>query len=220
MKKPLVVIFLGRPGSGKGTQARILGEKLGLDYIGSGDLLRGRKKKKDFTGQKIAKMIDKGGLVPTTVIVKLWLDRFEELKKKEKLNGIVIDGSPRKLLEAYLIDEALRWYEWDQNVKIFLIKISARESLSRLTKRRQCQKCGKIIPWQEEFKKLKNCDECGGKLITRSDDKTESIKKRLEEYKKETTKVINYYKKQRRLIEINGEQPIDKVFEEMMKYIK
>ncbi|HOK35324.1 MAG TPA: nucleoside monophosphate kinase [Candidatus Pacearchaeota archaeon] len=220
MKKPLVIIFLGRPGSGKGTQARLLREKLGLDYIGSGDLLRERKKKKDFTGQKIAKTIDSGGLVPTPVIFKLWLDKFENLKMKKKLNGFIIDGSPRKILEAYLIDEALEWYEWNKNLKIFLIKISAKESLDRLTKRRQCEKCGRIIPFEGEFKKLKACDKCGGKLINRPDDNLQSIKKRLDEYKKETMKVIRYYKKEKRLIEIKGEQSINKVFEEMMKYIK
>ncbi|MGE4555107.1 MAG: nucleoside monophosphate kinase, partial [Candidatus Paceibacterota bacterium] len=124
MKKPLVVIFLGKPGSGKGTQAKLLEERLGLNYVGSGELLRERKKRKDFTGEKIAKTIDKGGLVPTPVIFKLWLDEFDKLKTKNNLKGVVIDGSPRKILEAYLIDEALDWYEWNKNLKVFLIKIS------------------------------------------------------------------------------------------------
>jgi len=150
----------------------------------------------------------------------LWLDEFDKLKTKNNLKGFVLDGSPRKILEAYLIDEALDWYEWNKNVKIFLIKISNKTSLDRLTKRKQCQKCGRIIPLDEKSQELKVCDKCGGKLITRADDNIGSIKKRLEKYRKETMKVVRYYRKQERLIEINGEQSIDKVFEEVMKYIK
>ncbi|MDO9313207.1 MAG: nucleoside monophosphate kinase, partial [Burkholderiaceae bacterium] len=71
--KPIIIIFLGKPGSGKGTQAELLGGKLRLDYVGSGDLLRSRKTKEDFTGKKLKKIVDTGGLVPTPVIFKLWL---------------------------------------------------------------------------------------------------------------------------------------------------
>ncbi|HPZ74736.1 MAG TPA: nucleoside monophosphate kinase [Candidatus Pacearchaeota archaeon] len=218
---PLVIMMLGLPGSGKGTQANLFVERFKLDYIGSGDLLRERKKEKDFTGKKIRQTIDVGGLVPTPVIFKLWLDQFEKLKStKKNLKGLVIDGSPRKILEAYLIDESLNWYEWDKNVKIFLIKISIKESFNRLTKRRQCKKCGRIIPWAGDFKKLKTCDQCGGELFTRPDDNIESIKKRIEKYKKETMKVIKYYKKQGKLIEINGEQSVEEVFQEIAEKIK
>ena len=85
MKKPLIIIVLGKSGSGKGTQAELLKEKLGLDYIGSGDLLRARAKKKDFTGKEIAKILAAGALIPTPAIFKLWLDRVEELKTKKNL---------------------------------------------------------------------------------------------------------------------------------------
>ena len=102
-------------------------------------------------------------------------------------------------------------------MKIILINISGKESFNRLTKRRQCQKCGQLIPWVGEFKK---CDKCSGELITRPDDKMEVIEKRLEEYKKETIPSINYYKKRGRLIKINGEQSIENVFKDILKAIK
>jgi adenylate kinase len=89
-----------------------------------------------------------------------------------------------------------------------------------LTKRRICKNCKRLIPWVGEFKKLKNCDKCGGLLITRTDDKPVAIKKRLEEFKKEVTPVLNYYKKQGRLIKINGEQSIENVFKEILKKLK
>lgn len=218
-KTPLAIIILGPPGSGKGTQTGLLQEHLGLEYIGGGQLLRERKKQKDFTGKKIADTIDKGRLVSTPIVFKLWIDRFEELKSKKKLKGFIIDGSPRKILEAQLIDEALEWYEWSKNVKIILLKISSKEVFNRLTKRKECKNCKKIFSWTDELKKKKVCDQCGGELITRADDNKRSIRKRLEEYKKETTKVIRYYKKQKRLIEINGEQSVEKVFQEIMEKI-
>jgi adenylate kinase len=219
-KKPLIVIFLGKPGSGKGTQAELLKKKLGLDYIGSGDLLRERKKKRDFNGKKISNTINKGGIVPTPVISKLWLDKFEELKKKKNLKGFIMDGSPRKILEAHLIDEALEWYGWNKFVKVILIDISNREAIWRLTKRRQCKECGQIIPYLGEFKKIKNCPECGGKLIKRPDDTTEGVKNRLAWFKTDVQPVINYYRKTGRLIKINGEQSIENVFKDVLRVLK
>jgi len=219
-KQPLVIIFLGKPGSGKGTQAELLGEKLGLDYVGSGDLLRERALKEDFTGRKTKIVTDTGGLIPTPFIFKLWLDKFEELKNRKKLKGFVIDGSPRKILEAYLIDEALEWYEWDKNVKIMLIDISNKEAIWRLVKRRICKKCNRLIPWVGEFKKIKVCDKCGGELIARPDDAPEAINNRLNFYDQRVVKAVEYYEKQNRLVKINGEQSIENVFKDILKAIK
>jgi len=216
-KKPLAIIILGPAGSGKGTQSKLLAKKFGLKYIGSGDVLRARQKVGDFTGEKLTKVMNRGELVPSFVVVKILGDDLEKLKKQSKINGFVLDGWTRIIFEAILTDEALNWYEWDKNVKVFLINISRKESFNRLTKRRQCKKCGRIIPWLGEFKKLKKCDKCGGELITRRDDRLESIKKRLEEFKNKTIPVINYYKKQGRLIKINGEQSIEKVFKDILK---
>jgi len=215
--KKLVLIILGPPGSGKGTQAELLAEKFGLEYFGSGEALRQRQKTGDFTGKKLIEVMNMGEWAPEVIISKLWMNKLEEFKQKRKFNGLVYDGGPRKMLEAELFDLALTWYEWQKNVKVIFINISKKESLNRLTKRRQCKKCGRLIPWLGEFKKLKKCDKCGGKLIIRSDDKPEAIKKRLEEFKEKTMPVIEYYKKQKKLIEINGEQSIENVFKDILK---
>lgn len=217
MRGTKVIILLGPPGSGKGTQAKLLCQKFGLEYIGSGDTLRARQKVGDFTGKKLIKVMRQGELAPSFTIVKILGDELERLKKQPKIKGFILDGWTRTIYEAILTDEALRWYEWNKNVKVLLIKISKRESFNRLTKRRQCKKCGRLIPWLGKFKELKVCDQCGGELITRPDDKMESIKRRLEEYKNQTKKAINYYKKQGRLIEINGEQSIEEVFKDILK---
>lgn len=213
-----IIILLGKSGSGKGTQAELLQEKFNLDYIGSGDLLRARAKNNDFTGKNLGKVLNGGGLAPTAVILKLWLDRAEQLKNKKNLKGFIMDGNPRKILEAYLIDEALNWYKWD--AKIFLVDISDKEAVWRLTKRRICQKCKNILPFVGEFRKMNKCPECGGQLITRSDDKIKSVKNRLAWFKKDVQPIINYYKKTGRLVKVNGEQPIEKVFKDILKQIK
>jgi len=218
-KNPKVIIVVGPPGSGKGTQAKLLCKKFNLEYVGSGDTLRTRQRVGDFTGKKLVKVMGRGELAPSFVIVKILGDVLEKLKKRPKIKGFVLDGWTRIIFEAILADEALDWYEWDKNVKVILLKISRRESYNRLTKRRQCKSCGRLIPWLGEFKKLKVCDKCGGELITRPDDKMESIKMRLEEFKNQTIPALNYYKKQKRLIEINGEQSIEDVFKEILKKI-
>jgi len=212
-----IIILLGKSGSGKGTQAELLQEKFNLDYIGSGDLLRARAKKNDFTGKNLDRVLNSGALAPTAVILKLWLDRAEQLKNKKNLKGFVMDGNPRKILEAYLIDEALDWYKWD--AKIFLVDISDKEAVWRLTKRRICQKCKNILPFVGEFRKMKNCPECKGQLITRSDDKIKSVKNRLAWFKKDVQPIISYYRKSGRLIKINGEQSINDVFKDVLKAI-
>lgn len=218
--KNQIVIFLGKSGSGKGTQAKLLQKKLGLDYIGSGDLLRARGKKKDFIGKKIAKILVKGELIPTPTIFKLWLDKTEELKNKKKLKGFIMDGNPRRITEAYLIDEALEFYEWDKNVKILLIHISNKEAIWRLTKRRICKKCKKIIPFVGQFRKIKRCPKCNSQLIGRSDDTIKAVKNRLKWFKTEVQPIINYYRKTGRLIKVNGEQSIEDVFKDILKAIK
>lgn len=220
MKKPLVIILLGKSGCGKGTQAKLLTQKFGLEYIGSGDMLRARGKKDDFTGKKITQIMLTGGLHPTAVIFKLWLDRAEELKQKKDLKGFVMDGNPRKILEAYLIDGALGWYEWDKNVKIVLVDISNQEAIWRLTKRRMCQDCKELIPFVGEFRKMNQCPKCGGNLVTRADDTIKSAKNRLKWFKTDVQPIINYYKKTGRLFKVNGEQPIDDVFKDILKVIK
>lgn len=219
-KKPSIIILLGKSGSGKGTQADLLQEKLKLEYIGSGDLLRTRAKKSDFTGKKIAKILAKGKLIPTPAIFKLWLDRVEELKNKKKIKGLIMDGNPRKILEAYLIDEVFEFFEWEKNVKVFLINISNKEAVWRLTKRRICKKCKEIVPFVGEFRKIKKCPKCGGELVQRSDDTIDSVKNRLKWFRTDVQPIVNYYRKTGRLIKINGEQSIEGVFQDILKALK
>ncbi|MFH1423919.1 MAG: nucleoside monophosphate kinase [Candidatus Nealsonbacteria bacterium] len=220
-KNPLVVILMGKSGSGKGTQGDFLVKKFGLNRIVSGDLLRARAKKNDFTGRKQREQMLKGLLTPMCVIFKLWLDKVEEIKNKNKnFKGLVMDGNPRRLLEAHLIDQAFEWYKWDKNVKAILVDISDKEAIWRLTKRRMCQDCKELIPFVGEFRNMKKCPKCGGKLITRADDTVKSAKNRLKWFKTDVQPIIDYYKKSGRLVKINGEQPIEDVFKDILRVIR
>jgi len=215
-----VIIIIGSPGAGKGTQVKRLLEDFGLEYIGSGDLLRARKQKQDYTGKKIRETIDAGERVPTPVIFKLWMDKLEEFKQNLKLKGFVFDGSPRTTFEAQMVDWALEWYGWNKDKKALFINISEQEAIDRLTKRRVCKNCGRILPYVGKFKNLEKCDICGGELYTREDDKIEGIKERLRWYHEEVLPVVGYYKEKGILIEINGEQPIDDVHKEILEKLK
>ncbi|HPD19804.1 MAG TPA: nucleoside monophosphate kinase [Candidatus Pacearchaeota archaeon] len=210
-----IIIFLGKSGCGKGTQVELLRKKAGLDYLGSGELLRERKKIDDFTGRKISQVIDNGGIVATPVIFHLWMEKLEELKKKPDFKGVIFDGSPRKIKEAYLLEEALEWFEWDKNVKVLLIDISDEEVVRRISKRRICGQCKEILIFEEGMEK---CPKCGSsELLKRPDDEIEGVKKRLAWFKEEVGPVIEYYKEQGNLLVINGEQSIEKVFEDILR---
>ena len=215
-QQPQIIVLMGRSGCGKGTQAKFIQKEFGFDYLSSGDLLRARIKKDDFSGKKLNKVISKGDLAPTFFISHLWSEKIGEKKDKLNLGGLIIDGSPRSLLEAELMDDIFEWYEWT-NIKVILLDISNKEAFGRLTKRRICKKCGQQIPWIGQSKKLKRCPQCGGELITRFDDKPEAIKARLDFYKKDVQPAVDYYKKQGKLIRVSGEQPIEDVRQEVKK---
>lgn len=185
-----VIILLGPSGSGKGTQARLLAKKFNIDYVGSGHLLRQRGKSSDYTGRKITETIGSGSLAPTAIIFKLWVDRFEKMKKN--FRGFVMDGCPRKIMEAHLVDEMLQWYGWDKNVKVFWVDISREQSIERLLKREG----------------------------NRSEDNISGIKKRLSWFKTEVLPTIRYYQKTRGVNKINGEQSVEKVFQDILRYLK
>jgi len=219
-KHPLIVILVGPPGSGKGTQADLLRKKFKLELIGSGDLLRARKKIKDFTGKKIAQTIDGGKRVPTPIIFNLWMEKMESFAQKPNFRGLIMDGSPRTKMEADMLELVLDWYGWQSNKKvIFLDDIAPKKLIWRLTRRRVCSGCNRNIPYLGAMKDLKACDRCGGKLVTRADDNPQGVKERLGWYKRDVMPAIDFYRRKKELIEIDGDQPIEKVFSDILKAI-
>jgi len=217
--KPLNFVLIGRSGSGKGTQAELLKEKFpNLYHIVTGDLFRKLGNAETDTSHQIKKILDAGGLPLDDIATTLWM--YEISFNVKEGQGILADGFPRRLKEAKNLDRFLGFLDRKPNTFYLLIDISRKEAFDRLTKRRICKKCGKLIPWVGEFKKLTVCNKCGGDLMTRMDDKVEAIKNRLDYYEENVVPVVEYYKKQNKLIKINGEQTIEKVFEDIFKAIK
>jgi len=218
--KPLIVIILGRPGCGKGTQAKLLQEKFGLKYIGSGDLLREKViADHNFSSVKLGSILDRGDLVPTFLIFSIWLEKVDRYKNSPDFKGVVVDGCPRKLLEARLMEDALAWYDWLEYTKVVIIDISSEESYARLTQRRMCENCKRVIPYFGHFKHLTVCDECGGKLVKRADDDPEVVRHRLDVFDLEIQPVIDHYEKNGLLVKIDGNRPIEEVQESIVRAV-
>jgi adenylate kinase len=204
----MYIIFLGAPGAGKGTQAAELASELGLVHVATGDLFRQALERGTELGLKAKSYMEKGTLVPNQITIGLVLERLSE---PDCSGGAILDGFPRNLEQAEALDEALT-REGRAIDKAVYIKVSEEELLKRLGGRWICRKCQ--TPYHEVDSPPKVagvCDRCGGELYQRADDNEESIKKRLEVYFAETVPLIDYYTKESKLIEVDGEGGVAEV---------
>jgi adenylate kinase len=199
------IIFVGVQGSGKGTQAKIVAEKMGLCHISTGDLLR------DATGElgeRVKKIIADGNLISD----KLMLDILRErMSLGDCENGIILDGFPRNLEQAKLLG-----LEIEIN-KVVEIKISDEESLRRLSGRVSCKDCGEgyNICTAPRPKVLEKCDKCGGRLMQRADDNEDAIAKRIKTYHNETEPILDFYGE--KVVVIDGEREIGEISEDILR---
>ena len=216
--KALYFVFIGRSGSGKGTQAELLMEKFkDLYYISTGDLFRGLIKRDTETAYRIKKVLEEGGLPFDDLATMLWMHEISFNVKRGQ--GVILDGAPRRKVEAENLDRFLDFLEKQDSAKFILIDISREEAFNRLTKRRICKKCGKLIPYLDPYKNWEKCEECGGELMIRFDDNPEAIKNRLDYFDETVLETIDYYKEKNKLIVINGEQGIEKIHNDIMEAI-
>jgi adenylate kinase len=221
MEKPRNFVLIGRSGCGKGTQAKLLMEHFGKDnffYVSTGDLFRDLAGRDTDTARKIKKILEEGGLPFDALATTLWMHEIAFKMKEEQ--GLMADGFPRRLDEAKNLDDFLNFLGRKENTYYILIDISREEAFNRLTKRRLCLKCGRIIPYFGNFIKLKKCDECQGELIVRPDDKPEAINSRLNYYEERVVPIIDYWKSKGELIKINGEQSIESTHEDILKALE
>jgi adenylate kinase len=205
------IIIFGMQGSGKGTQGKSLATKYGLQIFDTGSHFRENVERGTPLGKIIQEDIEKGILVDDEIV----MDVVEQtLKEIPPTQPILFDGLPRTRPQAEHLLEHLTKHGRDAFA--VYIKISEDEALKRITQRRICSSCQGIYP--PSFKG-EVCEHCGGKLITRADDNEESIRRRIETYKQETLPVINSFYDRDRLIEVDGEQPIENVTKEMLEKV-
>jgi len=207
------LILLGAPGSGKGTQAKNIAEKVGITHVASGDLFRAAATRGDELGKQAKYYMEKGLLVPDEITIKMILERIDA---PDCSKGVMLDGFPRTLEQAKALDQALD--KKKQKIdRVFYIKVSTDELVRRLSGRFICRKCQ--APYHKVSsppKKEGKCDKCGGELYQRADDTPETVRKRIEVYTKETSPLIDYYKKAKKLVEIKGEGNIDSITENII----
>jgi len=203
---PVYIVMLGPPGAGKGTQARIVSEKLGLPHISSGDIFRENMQGQTELGLLAKSYIDSGELVPDDVTIAMIRER---LSRPDCSSGALLDGFPRTIPQAEALDAMLVEFEGKVDVVPY-ISVSEQELIERLTGRRTCREQGHIF--HEKFNPPKapgRCDFDGSELYQREDDKLETVTRRIHVYHELTKPLIEYYRQLGVLVEINGEQPVE-----------
>jgi len=218
MNKKIIIIFWGPPGSGKGTQADKLGEKIKLPVISPGELLRHERDRGTALGKQIAARLARGRLVPDEVVEKI-LDA--RLKKQDVRAGFILDGYPRRLSQLRFLKKRLARLGGENNlIFAFYIKVSDREVKRRLGGRLVCDCGAEYHTIYSPPKKKGICDLCGGKLYRRKDDAPEIIQARLARFHKRIKPLLRDWQKHYPLIRINGEREIEEVGQEIEKEVE
>ena len=207
------IIFIGAPGAGKGTQAEIVCEKLGIPAISTGNMLREAVKNQTPAGLAAKEYMDRGDLVPDEVVIGILKDRIAEDDAK---NGFILDGFPRTVAQAEALEA--------MNVridKVVEIDVADEVICSRLSGRRVCEGCG--ASYHIEFKPTKAegvCDACGAKVVQRVDDKPETVLSRLETYHEKTAPLKGYYEAKGKLVSVKGQSEISETAALTLKAIE
>ncbi len=211
------IVLLGPPGAGKGTQAQIISKKLNLAHISSGDLFRENLKNETELGKLAQSFMSRGELVPDDVTIAMIQTR---LQKPDCSRGALLDGFPRTPAQAEALSEMLA--KWQAEIScVPYIYVAAEILIERLSGRWTCPVCGFV--YHEKFNPPKRagiCDLDDAKLNQRDDDKSETVKHRIEVYMTQTSPLIDYYRLKGLLVEIDGTLPIDQVTEELLMAIE
>jgi adenylate kinase len=206
-------VFLGAPGAGKGTQAAIVSEKLGVAHIASGDLFRQAVAKGTELGKLAKSYMEKGELVPDEVTVKMIAER---LKEPDCKSGCIFDGFPRTLEQAKSLDQTLASRKKAINKAIY-IEVDSHDLLKRFCGRWTCRKCQAVYHEVASPPKVAGkCDKCDGELYQRPDDNEKTIKERLKVYFAQTTPLLDYYKATGKLVKVNGQVGIEEVTKQIV----
>ena len=210
------IIMLGAPGAGKGTQAKKIAEKCGIPHISTGDIFRANIKNGTELGKKAKTYMDQGLLVPDELVCDLVVDRIQQDDCKK---GYILDGFPRTIPQAESLDKALQAIGEKMDYAID-VEVPDENIVKRMGGLRACVGCGATYHLvYAPTKKEGICDVCGGELILRDDDKPETVQKRLGVYHEQTQPLIDYYKNQGILREVDGSVDMEDVFKEILNIL-
>ena len=206
-----IIVIMGAPGAGKGTQARLLSEKYGYPQISTGDILREMSQSETPLGLQLREILASGKLVSDEVLAEVVNERT---KRTDCVNGYILDGFPRTLKQAELLEELAT----KQGHSVLLARVTVHKNtlMQRLTGRRLCPVCGEI--YNVYFKPPKQegvCDVEGAALTQRVDDNEEKVGTRLQAYLESTTPLFDYYGQTGRLVVIDGERPVEEIFRDL-----
>ena len=210
------LVLFGPPGAGKGTQGTVLAEKRGLTKISTGDILRDAARAGTELGLKARKFMDAGELVPDSVILGLVREVIEDSGN----SGFIMDGFPRTIPQAEGVDQMLR--EMKKVIDAVVVLDVPNEALvQRLSGRRSCPNCGAVYNvYYDKPKQDEKCDRCGSELVQRADDKRDTVVRRLDVYKQQTSPIIDYYQQHGADVHfINGDRGIDDVLRDILQIV-
>ncbi|MDO8662784.1 MAG: adenylate kinase [Candidatus Omnitrophota bacterium] len=211
------IILLGPPGAGKGTQAKRLADKMNLAHISTGDILRRNVLEGTALGKEAKDFMERGLLVPDELMSKMLFERFTQQDVKK---GFILDGYPRNLAQAITLEGIFKQKDIDIDMVAYLDS-SDSVIIQRLSGRLVCSACGANFH-KTNMPPNKNgiCDKCGASLFQRTDDKEETIKKRLEVYKKEDSGLIKYYQQKNKLYRLSADGEAEAVLNEIIALSK
>ena len=206
------IIMLGAPGAGKGTQAKMIADKYGVPHISTGDIFRANIKNGTELGMEAKKYMDQGLLVPDELTVRILLDRVAQDDCK---NGYVLDGFPRTIPQAEVLDSELTKLgdHIDYAINVDDVDVPDENIVKRMSGRRACLTCGATYHIEHVPPKKEGiCDVCGSELVLRDDDKPETVKNRLNVYHEQTQPLIDFYTEKGVLKTVDGTVPMEEVF--------
>jgi adenylate kinase len=207
------IIFIGPPGSGKGTQAKRLASQFGIPHISTGDMLREAVSDGTELGRQAAPIMASGGLVSDDLMIGIINDR---LAKADAERGFILDGFPRTVVQAEKLDGIVG--NGQEPLRVLQLLVPDDAIVRRITLRRTCAQCGAIYHLENQPPANDSvCDRCGAEVIARPDDTEEAVRKRLEAFHRQTMPVATYYKSKSILREVDGIGPVDEVFERIEK---
>lgn len=212
------IIFVAPPAAGKGTQARLIGEKYGIPHISTGDLLRAARDGNDEYSKIIVKLQDEGKLVPDYIVLELLKERLEQFDCK---NGYILDGFPRNLEQAKHYDEMLTDIDIDIGY-VIIIDLDKEIAQERISSRLVCPKCGAVYSTTNESTKPTTnniCDICSTTLVHRNDDDVATYGVRYQTYLNDTTPLIEYYQNKNILFHVDGNKSTEEIFKEIVQII-